>query len=231
VSKLPEYRHFSDRSVWIEAASHTIATHVLGVKNRPSLFLSGGTTPGPVYEALAKLTLPWDKLTVGLVDERWVDETDSRSNAALIRNNLQNGKGTKFVPMKTAAKSSFDGQEDVAKLYNNIVSENSVAVLGMGTDGHVCSWFPDAEGLEAALDLKNKSSVQAIKLKSDSAIAAERMTLTYSAIAKCKAVIVLITGEAKRALIERVLSGAEPDLPVACLLNLNPHKLTILHAA
>jgi len=35
--------------------------------------LSGGSSPRPVYERLSEMDLPWDKVTIGLVDDRWIE--------------------------------------------------------------------------------------------------------------------------------------------------------------
>ena len=228
---------FKDRKSLHAAATQRIAGELMEEVVRcdsPSLFLSGGSTPGPVYEALSHIDLPWEKVVVGLVDERWVDEDDSGSNAALVKRTLlKNGaKGATFVPMKTPHIDPFSGQDAVAESYDSIVSECSFAVLGMGSDGHVCSWFPQSEGLENAIDAEFESSVQAIKAKRTDVTGPylERMTLTKSALAKCKSVLLLITGETKRKVLDGALNGTDMDLPVSHLLSLKPEQLTIFYA-
>ena len=215
-------------------ANDIIAEHILTAGEGASLFLSGGSTPGPVYEALSKLDLPWDSVDVGLVDERWVDESDKGSNAALIRRTLLQGKGkvANFIPMKTADPSPQAGQSPIALMYKSLISTQSLAVLGMGTDGHICSWFPNSQGLDKAVDPKNKRYVQAITANKSKITGdyLDRMTLTLSALNKCKAVLLLISGDEKKRVFEDALNGA--DYPVSHLLKHSDNdRLTVLHAA
>lgn len=233
----PRIIDFEDRESLYAAVTNRIAGELMEEAvhcDKPSLLLSGGSTPGPVYEALSETELPWENVVVGLVDERWVDEDDSGSNAALVKRTLLKNKAreARFVPMKTNANDPFSGQMQVAIAYEEIVSDCSFAVLGMGLDGHVCSWFPGSEGLSDAVDLAANSPVQAIKANRTEVTGPylERMTLTLSALAKCKSVLLLITGEAKKKVLDQVLSGSDVDLPVYNLLSLKPEQLTIFYA-
>jgi hypothetical protein len=45
-------------------------------RGRARLLLSGGSTPAPVYRALARGRLDWAQNRVGLVDERWLPQDD-----------------------------------------------------------------------------------------------------------------------------------------------------------
>ena len=234
---LPTYKKFSDRRLLYRTATDKIAALLLDSINahqKASLFLSGGSTPGPVYKELSKIDLPWQNVSVGLVDERWVDSEDAGSNAGLINKTLLINKASsaQFFGLKTKHKYSQSAQLQVSNIYADILSKNSIAVLGMGTDGHVCSWFPNSQGLEAALQPNSTLSVQAILAQKSDVTGdyLERMTLTYSAIAGCRSVILLLTGEEKRKLIDRVLAGDASHLPVARLLRLKPNQLTIMYA-
>lgn len=202
-----------------------------------SLFLSGGSTPGPIYEKLSETNFLWNSVSVGLVDERWVPETDTGSNAALIRRTLlQNEmKKTRFTPMKNSSRTTELGQPQAEENYQALFKSPAVAVLGMGTDGHVCSWFPDAKGVETAFDTQNLSVVQAITAKPSKVTGAylDRMTLTLSALARCQKILLLISGSEKRAVLGRAMQSGDKTLPVTHLLALAASKpdnpLTILH--
>ena len=51
------------------------------LKNTCFVGLSGGGTPKPIYEWLGKQTsVDWSKVTFFIVDERYIDASDSRSN-------------------------------------------------------------------------------------------------------------------------------------------------------
>lgn len=207
--------------------------------NTASLFLSGGSTPGPIYEALSKTEFPWHNVNIGLVDERWVPETDKGSNAALIRRTLLKNaaKAANFTPMKTQHVLASQGQLDVEALYEPLFNAPAVAVLGMGTDGHVCSWFPKAVGLEPAVNPENPNYVQAVTPKPSDVTGPylDRMTLTLTALRHCQKILLLISGQEKKKLLESVMTSHANDLPVTHLLvmaaTLPDNPLTILHAA
>ena len=222
-----------ERSRLEDIAVNMMAEHILENHNSSHLFLSGGSTPGPIYEKLSRLELPWKNVEVGLVDERWLSEDNPGSNASLIRRTLLQGqaKGAKFIPMKTSHSTPEGGQNTVEAAYATHVTSKSFAVLGMGTDGHVCSWFPQSTGLNEALDPANEKVVQAIRAKKSSVTGdyLERMTLTWSALKQCHTVLLLITGQEKQQVLQEAMNNTASDLPVSHLLPLK--NLTILHAA
>lgn len=235
------YNPLGSREALVHEATRHIESHLestIAAQGQASLFFSGGSTPGPVYEALSAAPLPWKKVTIGLVDDRWVDEDDIGSNAALIRKTLLKNKAqaASFVPMKTDHDTPQAGQASVETAYKAILSGNSLAVLGMGTDGHVCSWFPGADGLEIALDPNSAQIVQAITAKPSKVTGAylDRMTLTYASVSQCRSVLLLITGAEKKAVLETAFEQCrtgQSDLPVSHLLAMEPANLSILHAA
>src|SRR6185295_3309977 len=72
-------------------------------KRKASLALAGGTTPGPLYEALSNLPLKWEKVSCTLTDERWVSPEDPASNEWLIRDLLlkRRAAAASFLGFKT----------------------------------------------------------------------------------------------------------------------------------
>ncbi len=48
-------------------------TEAIETRNQFTIALAGGSTPKPLYEALAKQSLPWDKIHVFWGDERYVE--------------------------------------------------------------------------------------------------------------------------------------------------------------
>ena len=73
----------------------------IGEKGSAVLALSGGSTPKPLFEALAEHDIDWSKVIVTLVDERWVDEEHMLSNAAFMKTYLLDKLPTsvRFVPL------------------------------------------------------------------------------------------------------------------------------------
>jgi len=146
-------RH-DDAEAWIEGVAQEMASilgHEIGKRGHARMLLSGGTTPAPVYEALALQALEWNKVEVGLVDERWLSPQDRDSNAWLVRHSLlERAEGLQFSPLVRQGKTLPDCIHD-ANLHANHAAPPCLAVLGMGGDGHTASLFPGAIDLPKAL--------------------------------------------------------------------------------
>lgn len=124
----------------------------LHAKDRVTFAVPGGTTPGPIFDALSAVDLPWERVNVMLTDERWVPEGHERSNTALIKARLITNRavGARFLPFYAPSEQPEDVLSDVeAALFAAMPVD--VALLGMGADMHTASLFPDSNGLTAAL--------------------------------------------------------------------------------
>lgn len=215
------------------AMAKTIADTLDGfaANDRPtSLFLSGGSTPGPIYKALADMPRDWANTHLALVDERWVDETDAGSNAALIKSTLlqSHGAAAHFVPMKNSGETPFAGAQELNEVYASL-PQPSVAILGMGPDGHTASWFAQAQGLDIALDANSTDYVCGIEAKKTKVTGdyLQRMTMTRHALETCSRLFLIVSGEEKWSLLEPILAGKASDLPVATLIQCAGRKLHI----
>jgi 6-phosphogluconolactonase len=221
------------RAALAEAAADRIEASLregLAARGRASLMLSGGSTPGPAYARLSGAALDWPAVTVGLVDERWVGPEDPRANARLVRETLLQGNASQaqFLPMVSDAMTPMAAEDAVAARYGPALEACDMAVLGMGGDGHTASWFPEAKGLGRAMDPRSALLVAGLDA-SDAPVAGDcplRMTLTAFALAKASQVLLLVTGDEKRA----VLDACERALPVHHAIDLLSDKLEILWA-
>ena len=189
-----------------------------------TVLVSGGTTPAPLYEALSRSDLNWKKIKIALVDERWVDAAHSASNEALIKRSLltNNAKNVEFIGMKTAAETAVKGQVETEERYAKLPQPFSLAIVGMGADGHTASLFPHAQGLSSALDLNNPSLTAAINANQTEVTGpnTERLTLTLSALMKCERIIILFTGEDKLAVFNAAQKpGPVEDMPIRALIH------------
>jgi 6-phosphogluconolactonase len=191
-----------------EALQAGIAAH-----GQACALLSGGSTPAPAYALFASRNLDWSKVTFALADERFVPPSDEASNERMLRATLARplSAGATLVPMYTG-----DSPEQDALRANVLYAPLSfdVALLGMGEDAHTLSWFPGAEGLDAALDLADLRSVVAIHAP-EAAGTPDRLTLTRSALVRARHIVVLITGPKKFGVLTS--SIGEPDKPAGLL--------------
>ena len=198
---------------------------------KASFMVSGGSSPRPLYAALSKVDLPWDAIFVGLVDERWVKEGAPGSNATFIRENLLQNKAASahLMPMVTDHETALKGASVISSFYAELTPPFDVTVMGMGTDGHTASWFPDSPDLEAALDINAAAIAMAAMAKGCPGAGdfPERITLTRPAVISSRNIILFIPGEAKRDVFTAALDKDEMDAPVRALLD-GGSRLTVL---
>ncbi len=217
---------FNTRDELVRALSDTCITtleEALSTRATASLLVSGGSTPETLYTALAQTPLPWERVTVALVDERWVDTNHPASNERFAKQTLLHDAAAqaKFIAMKNEAESPLVGVEQANTCYAAVPSPFDLLLLGMGPDGHTASLFPNAVGLKYALDEKSEEICCAITAHQSAVTGehTERMTLTLSGILQARQIILLITGEEKLAVYQRALRNASyNDMPVSAVL-------------
>jgi 6-phosphogluconolactonase len=185
-----------------------------------SLVASGGTTPGPLYEVLAAYDLAWRNVWVTLSDERWTDPGSARSNEHLARSRLLAGKAAAahLVPLKTAHPHAAQAEGEAGAAVAAMPRPFDVVLLGMGTDLHIASLIPGADGLAQALDRNDPALVRAIAPPNLAAFG-ERLTLTLRAILESRWIVLLIRGETKLVAYKRALAGHDVlSAPVRAVL-------------
>jgi len=195
----------------------------IATRGAASIALSGGNTPRPAYEQLARETnVDWSKVSVFWIDERAVPPTHARSNYRLAKESLLDR--VPILPvnvhrMHGDAESLEQAARDYAALLTTKLSTVRVgtidvpvfdaAVLGIGDDGHTASLFPG----EASVEVRDRvvlSIAAAPKLAREA-----RLTVTTPVIEQIRTALYLVTGKAKRGPLDRVSSttGALQETP------------------
>ncbi len=220
-----EIRTFETRALLMQATAARIAealNQAISECGEGTAALSGGSTPEAAYEGLARSDLDWPRVTFALVDERFVPPSDSASNEALLRRTLAPAltAGAKLLPMYADGVDLDEAARRANVLYIN--TRIDIALMGMGTDGHTASWFPQSPQVRDAMDILNPQSVIAVNAPG-AAGSAERLTLTRSALTRAGAVLLLVTGDDKRKLLE---DNERSDLPVDQLFKQLPRTET-----
>lgn len=189
-------------------------------RGRASWAVSGGSTPAPLLEAMQEAGLDWSKLDVMLVDERWVDYDHPRSNEAFVASHLKAGAAAeaKITGMKTAHDTPQAATLEVNARYRSASLPFDSVLLGLGPDGHTASFFPGAEGLDAAMAPECPDVCAALTAKKSEVTGDElmRMSLSARAIADARHVVMMITGEEKKRVCESALEPGS-ELPAGQL--------------
>jgi len=195
---------------------------------KASLVVSGGSTPGPCFDLLSDELLDWSRVTVVPSDERWVPVDHPDSNAQLINSRLLRGQASagKLLPLFREGIEAAGAPPLIEIELAGLIQPFSAALLGMGEDGHFASLFPDFTDLQKALDPHRRASCILVKTKGSPHL---RISLTLSALLNSEHIVLLIFGEAKRAVFEAACAGGS-DYPVAGLINHLRTRLTVIWA-
>ena len=183
-------------------------------RERASFAVSGGRTPEHIFPVLAEKDMAWDRISVTLTDERWVEPIHPDSNEGLARRLLLQGPASaaRFIGLKTAAENPQDGREGSEAALSTLDWPLDAIFLGMGEDGHIASLFP---GSDDWMDAPGRALAVAA---SDQRQA--RMSLTPSAILDSRHIFLIITGPEKRAVYDAALKpGSVGELPVRLILH------------
>ena len=180
------------------------------------LAISGGNTPKRFFELLGEMpqvrSLPWDKIHLFWVDERYVHPDSQSSNYKLAFDTFLNKVAipdanihrieTEYEDFKVAAHRYEETIRGVFGLEVGQVPEFDLILLGMGSDGHTGSLFPNSY---AAFDTEDLACVVYVldeKLN--------RITLTHPVLRAACHLVVLVCGQEKAEILNRVLTS-EPD--------------------
>ncbi len=181
-----------------------------------SLSVPGGTTPCPVFDTLSGVDLDWARVHVVLNDERWVPLDHPRSNTALLRARLfqNNAAAAHLIPLHADTATPEEALDTLTEGLTPHLPL-SVVLLGMGADMHIASLFPGADALEAAL-VDDAPPLMAMRAPG---APEPRVTLTAPVLRAAMHLHILITGEEKRAALERARKLTPTEAPVAAVLS------------
>ncbi len=218
---MKEQKNFADASELADALGLVVADNLksaIAKSGKASLAVSGGSTPKLFFKALgARDDVDWSKVTVTLVDERWVDAGSERSNARLVKENLLQGpaRAASFMPLYSGG--AVPDEEKISQTNNALGAlplPLSAAIFGMGGDGHTASFFPGGDTLEAALNEPGP----ALAINAPGA-GEPRVTLTLPFLLGAKNLYLHIQGNEKALVLEKALAGDDVgEMPVRALL-------------
>jgi 6-phosphogluconolactonase len=172
-----------------------------------------------LFARLSQQALDWGRVQVTLVDERWVPESDERSNARLVKSLLLQGAATNatFVPLYSDAATPEQGLAASRARIDALPLPFDVVLLGMGDDGHTASFFPGGDHLADALDLEGTARLLPMRAP---AAGEPRITLSLPTLLQTGALYLLVSGEKKRDVLAdaRLGLGDARHYPVRAVL-------------
>jgi len=179
--------------------------------------LSGGHTPARFFRLLANTpaakSLPWDRTHVFWVDERYVSPDSEASNYRLAADTFLSQVAipsanvhripTEYEDISEAARAYERTIREVFGLAKGEVPEFDLIVLGMGSDGHTGSLFPNSY---ATFDTHDLACVVYVL----NGTTRNRITLTPPVLLAARRLVVLVSGSEKAQTLREVLAS-EPD--------------------
>ncbi len=196
----------------------SIARAAIGAQGRFTVALSGASTPKGLYSLLATnyADFAWSRVFLFFGDERHVPPTDPESNYRMVKESLLSKitipsenvfRVTAENPNADAAASEYETQlRRFFELKAGEFPRFDLILLGIGTEGHTASLFPDS----AALEEKSRLVVANWVAKFNT----NRITFTYPVINRAAEVMFLASGPDKADILHQILeTKITPPLP------------------
>nr|WP_314261878.1 6-phosphogluconolactonase [uncultured Devosia sp.] len=224
-----ERRSFADKPTLAKELAEAVADRIrtaIAERGTAAIAVSGGSTPGKFFQSLGKTKdIDWEKVIVTLVDERWVDETNDRSNALLVNEKMLQGPAAvaRFFPLYSGGDEP--DATHVAKtnaLLAELPEQFAAVILGMGSDGHTASFFPGGDTLDEALSAEGPT----LAIRAPGA-GEPRITFTLPRLLSTDGLYLHIEGEEKADVLDTALGdGPVEDMPIRAVLR-SGHAVTV----
>jgi 6-phosphogluconolactonase len=214
----------SDKGALAHAAAQFVLGEIERKESRPFLLaLSGGSTPAAMYDVIAANRSSADllntKCELFFSDERLVGPDHPESNYRLARTKLFEPLGvdsriihrmhgeTADIPAETRRCSDLIREKAGAP--PGVIPRFDLTILGMGSDGHTASLFPDYDFGAPESDIIVAPFVATLDSR--------RLSFSMKLINTSRAALVLIAGGEKAAAVKSALDSSiqESRLPVA----------------
>ena len=208
---------FSDPGELARGAAEHFVARCNGAVQQRALFtvaLSGGSTPGLLYQLLANPNepfrdrIPWSNIHFFWSDERHVppDHPDSNyrmANEALLSHvPISENNVHRVLSENADASAAAEAYESTLwALADDGLPRLDLILLGLGTDGHTASIFPGSEVLHETRRLVAAPWVEKLTTY--------RITMTLPLLNNGASVMFLVSGKEKTQIVNEVLEGAK----------------------
>ncbi|MFT7006521.1 MAG: 6-phosphogluconolactonase [Colwellia sp.] len=191
-----------------------ILLQAISQKGKASIAVSGGSTPKGFFKVLSNKNIDWDKVTITLADERWVDINSDDSNTRLVHENLLQNKAAaaKFFHLKQGEDLCDETLADLNIAANSTLLPLDVLILGMGEDGHTASLFPCSAQIKQALDINNDNALMKVE---PTTAPHQRITFSFASLSQSKNTFLHLCGDNKKQVLAKALNGDDVfDMPI-----------------
>lgn len=178
----------------------------------PHVGLTGGSIAEALHREVARRavdsSVDWSRVVFWWGDERFVDASSADRNARQAREAFLDGLGVDPANVhEVPAADAVATAEDAAAAYAETMRTQGggsfeVLMLGVGPDGHVASLFPG----HPALDVDDRI---AVAVHDSPKPPPDRVSLTFEAMDRARAVWFLVSGEGKADAVAAALAGGD----------------------
>jgi len=193
---------------------------------RLSLALPGGSAAEAFCPALARARIRWRDVDLFWCDERAVPPDHADSNYRIAHELLLSRVEIDPARLHRMRADAPDLDAAAVEYETRIIRSSGapphldVVLLGVGSDGHVCSLFPGHQALAEAHRL-------VVPVLDSPKPPPRRLTLTLPALARAL-IVVAAVDESKAAVVKEALDDPASDLPVARAIQIGQAGLFLL---